>query len=59
MTNTVIYTDEQIETQVMKCVDNWDIETLLNFAYEEMYQYYTNNVCDEELTQFMEEINYD
>ena len=53
------YTEEQIETQVMKCIDNWDMKTLMQFAYEEMYQYYSNNVCDEELTEFMEEINYD
>ena len=59
MTNTVIYTDEEIELQVMKCVDNWDTDELLLFAYNEMYHYYTNEVCNEELTQFMEAIKYD
>lgn len=59
MTNTVIYTDEEIETQVMKCVDTWTHAELLQFAYDEMYHYYTNKVCNEELTQFMEEIKYD
>ena len=59
MTNTVIYTDEEIETQVMKCVDNWSYADLLQFAYDEMYNYYTNKVCNEELTQFMEAMKYD
>ena len=34
------YTDDQISEAVMIVVDNWDIETLVEFAYDEMYSYY-------------------
>ena len=34
------YTDDQISEAVTIVVDNWDIETLVEFAYDEMYSYY-------------------
>jgi hypothetical protein len=34
------YTDDQISEAVTIVVDNWDIETLVQFAYDEMYSYY-------------------
>jgi hypothetical protein len=34
------YTDDQISEAVKIVVDNWDIETLVEFAYDEMYYYY-------------------
>jgi len=34
------YTDDQIAEAVTIVVDNWDMETLVQFAYDEMYSYY-------------------
>jgi len=34
------YTDDQISEAITIVVDNWDIETLVQFAYDEMYSYY-------------------
>jgi hypothetical protein len=34
------YTDDQISEAVTIVVDNWDKETLVQFAYDEMYSYY-------------------
>jgi hypothetical protein len=34
------YTDDQISEAITIVVDNWDIETLVEFAYDEMYSYY-------------------
>jgi hypothetical protein len=34
------YTDDQISEAVTIVVDNWDIKTLVEFAYDEMYYYY-------------------
>ena len=34
------YTDDQIAEAVTIVVDNWDKETLVQFAYDEMYSYY-------------------
>jgi len=49
------YTQEQIEKAVENSVNDWDIETLMNFCIEETVKYYTSkNVCKEELDYLME-----
>ncbi len=50
------YTDEQIENACMKCVDDWDMETLLRFAYDEMYHHYTEVAKADSLDAFMQEM---
>ena len=47
------YTDDQIADACMKCVDDWDMDTLLAFAYEEMFHYYTEEARAESLDDFM------
>ena len=49
------YTDDQIANACMKCVDDWDMETLLSFAYEEMYHHYTEVAEEDSLDAFMQE----
>ncbi len=50
------YTDEQIENACVKCVDDWDMETLLRFAYDEMYHHYTEVAKADSLDAFMQEM---
>ena len=53
MTN---YTDEQIEKAVDKMIDRWDMDTLVNFAYDDRVNYYLgNSVSDEEIELLIEE----
>jgi len=50
------YTDEQIEKAVDKMIDRWDMDTLVNFAYDDRVNYYLgNNVSDEEIELLIEE----
>jgi len=50
------YTDDQIADACMKCVDDWDRDTLLQFAYDEMYHHYTEVASAEGLDAFMEDM---
>ena len=50
--------DQQLEDKlaeaVERCVDSWDIDTLMNFATHEMFDYYIS--ADEEtVKQFIKE----
>ena len=50
------YTEEQIEKAVDKMIDKWDMDTLVNFAYDDRVNYYLgDNVSDEEIELLMEE----
>ena len=50
------YTDEQIEKAVDKMIDRWDMDTLVNFAYDDRVNYYLgNSVSDEEIELLIEE----
>jgi len=49
------YTDDQIADAVMKYVDNWDIDMLFQYAYDEMYKYYTEDADAYLLDEFMKE----
>jgi len=50
------YTQEQIEAAVEKVVDDWDIETLLNYCIEQQLEYYMGkNVSEEELDLLIED----
>ncbi len=39
----------------MKYVDDWDMKTLLRFAYDEMYKFYTQDADEDTLNEFMQE----
>ena len=49
------YTDEQIANACMKCVDDWDMDTLMRFAYDEMFHHYTTVAEPDSLDYFMKE----
>ena len=46
--------EDKLEEAVERCVDSWDIDTLMNFAMDEMFEYYVS--ADEEtVKQFIKE----
>ena len=53
------YKDDEIAEACMKSVDDWDMDTLLQFAYDEMYHYYTEVAKADSLDAFMKEMNDD
>lgn len=50
------YTDDQIAGACMKCVNDWDMDTLLQFAYDEMFHHYTEVASTAGLADFMQEM---
>ena len=38
--------EDRLEEAVERCVESWDIDTLMNFAIDEMFDYYMS--ADEE-----------
>jgi len=48
--------DDNIANACMKCVDDWDMDTLLQFAYDEMFHHYTEVASPESLESFMKEM---
>ena len=53
------YTDEQIEKACEKCVKDWDSETLMDFATQELIQHYTTIGDADSLEAFMKEQEQD
>jgi len=47
------YTDEQIEEACEKCVQDWDLETLRDFAVQELVHHYTTVSHADSLEAFM------
>ena len=46
--------EDKLEAAVERCVDSWDLSTLINFAIDEMFDYYMS--ADEEtVEQFIKE----
>jgi len=43
----------QIEEAVDKMVDEWDLTTLLNFAYDDRVDYYCNHAGEEEVEELL------
>jgi hypothetical protein len=43
----------QIEEAVDKMVDEWDLTTLLNFAYDDRVDYYCNHAEEEEVEELL------
>ena len=43
----------QIEEAVDKWVDEWDLTTLLNFAYDDRVDYFCNHADEEELQELL------
>ena len=49
------YTNDEIANACNNYVSDWDIETLVSFAYDEMYRYYTKCATADSLDEFMQE----
>tara|TARA_R110000751_G_scaffold11123_2_gene39818 strand:+ start:227 stop:400 length:174 start_codon:yes stop_codon:yes gene_type:complete len=49
------YVDEQIEKAIDNLIDSWDIDTLINFAYEDRLHYYLHDADKSELNLLMSE----
>ena len=49
------YTDEQIEKAVDNLIDSWDIDTLINSAYDDRLHYYLHNADQEEVSELLQE----
>ena len=49
------YKHDQIADACMKNVNEWDMDTLLRFAYDEMYKFYTQDADEDTLNEFMKE----
>lgn len=54
--NDITYDDDTIADACMKCVNDWDMDTILQFAYDEMFHHYTEVASPESLKYFMEEM---
>ena len=46
--------EDKLEEAVERCVDSWDMTTLMNFAVDEMYVYYIST-DEETVKQFIAE----
>ncbi len=42
--------EDQLEEAVTRCVESWDMDTLMNFAVDEMFDYYVS--ADEETVKY-------
>jgi len=51
------YTDDEIANACMKEVDTWDMDRLLQFAYDELYHFYSVQAHSATLDVFMKETN--
>ena len=43
----------QMEEAIEKMVDEWDLTTLLNFAYDDRVDYYCNHADEEEVQELL------
>ena len=52
---TIKYNDEQIEKAVDNLIDSWDIDTLVNFAYDDRLHYFLHSADQEEVSELLQE----
>tara|TARA_R110000751_G_scaffold282747_1_gene385984 strand:+ start:595 stop:780 length:186 start_codon:yes stop_codon:yes gene_type:complete len=48
------YTDDEIANACMKCVDDWEMDALIRYAYDKMYDFYTELASADTLEDLME-----
>jgi hypothetical protein len=46
--------EEQITKAVKNLIDSWDMDTLINFAYEERFYYFMDKASDEEVDELLD-----
>lgn len=49
------YNDEQIEKAVDSLIDSWDMEGLVNFAYEDRLHYFLHSADQEEIRMLIQD----
>ena len=47
--------NDHIEKAVDNMIDSWDIETLMNFAFEDRLEYFLESVDEEEVNVLLKE----
>ena len=52
---TIKYNDEQIEKAVDNLIDSWDIDTLVNFAYDDRLHYFLHSADQEEIKMLVQD----
>ena len=52
---TIKYTEEQIEKAVDNLIDSWDIDTLVNFAYDDRLHYFLHSADQEEIKMLVQD----
>ena len=49
------YTDEQIEKAVDNLIDSWDIDSLINFAYDDRLHYFLHDADQNETEMLVQD----
>jgi hypothetical protein len=49
------YNDEQIEKAVDSLIDSWDMDGLVNFAYEDRLHYFLHSADQEEIRMLIQD----
>jgi len=47
--------NDHIEKAVDNMIDSWDIETLMNFAFEDRLEYFLESADEEEVNELLKE----
>ena len=49
------YTNEQIEKAVDNLIDGWDMDSLVNFAYDDRLHYFLHHAVQEEIKMLVQD----
>jgi len=52
---TFVEYERKLEKAVDNMIDSWDIETLMNFAFEDRLEYFLEIACEEEINELLKE----
>tara|TARA_R110001599_G_scaffold9268_2_gene45814 strand:- start:153 stop:341 length:189 start_codon:yes stop_codon:yes gene_type:complete len=52
---TFVEYERKVEKAVDNMVDSWDIETLMNFAFEDRLEYFIESADEEEVNELLKE----
>ena len=46
--------EEQITKAIKNLIDSWDMDTLVNFAYDERFYYFMDKASEEEVDELLD-----
>jgi hypothetical protein len=52
---TFVEYERKLEKAVDNMIDSWDIETLMNFAFEDRLEYFLESADEEEVNELLKE----